>query len=76
MNGRNAVTVLECCATSLRAGKKVIMWASHEQALKIDDLSLGQSEECSNFFVDSACSDFIFILFFCQLFWHYVFFVL
>jgi hypothetical protein len=50
MNGRNAVTVLECCATSLRAGKKVIMSASQEQALKIDDLSLGQSEECSNFF--------------------------
>lgn len=51
MNGRNAVTVLECCATSLRAGKKVIMLASQEQALKIDDLSLGQSEECSNFFL-------------------------
>jgi hypothetical protein len=47
---QNAVTVLECCATSLRAGKKVIMLASQEQALKIDDLSLGQSEECSNFF--------------------------
>jgi hypothetical protein len=76
MSGRNAVTVLECCATSLRAGKKVIMSASQEQALNIDDLSSGQSEECSNFFVDSAAVILFLFYFFCQLFWHYVFFVL